>query len=186
MATTRHRNLVGSGGRKAFVRNKGLVHKQNVRKPRFHISRKIWWNRGSSKLLDYSLWINKSNLNQEVRKRSSWTIVWMSSLIRVMFRSFSNTDLRGFFFTSGPLPVWCQRKYHHQSLLAVHPDFFFLASCEKMGLRTLITYHYHGNGDSWPRSQRVAIASQLDDVSLMQTAAILIEPVMHFFLSLLL
>jgi len=30
MATTRHRSLVGKSGRKAFVSNKGLAHKNNT------------------------------------------------------------------------------------------------------------------------------------------------------------
>jgi len=39
MATTRHRSLVERGGRKAFVRDKGLAHtqkrKKNLEKPIF-------------------------------------------------------------------------------------------------------------------------------------------------------
>ena len=70
MATTRHRSLVETVGRKAFVGDKGLAHtqkgKKNERKNRYS---RILKNRFEHielpiKLLDYVLRSNKSNINQ--------------------------------------------------------------------------------------------------------------------------
>jgi len=58
MATTRHRSLVEKGGRKAFVRDKGLAHtpkrkkeNKNSRKPQIftNLKKKIRAHRASSK-----------------------------------------------------------------------------------------------------------------------------------------
>jgi len=54
MATTRHRSLVERGGRKAFVKDKGLAHthkKKNVRKKPVltNLKKRIRAHRASSK-----------------------------------------------------------------------------------------------------------------------------------------
>ena len=68
MATIRHRSLVERGGRKAFVRDKGLAHThthKNVSKPRSQILKQRFKHiELSARLLDYFLRSNKSHINQ--------------------------------------------------------------------------------------------------------------------------
>jgi hypothetical protein len=71
MATTRHGSLVERGGRKAFVRDKGLAQKKKRKqkmseKPDIQESRKKGFEHIElpAKLLDYFLRSNKSNINQ--------------------------------------------------------------------------------------------------------------------------
>jgi len=62
MATTRHGSLVGRGGRKAFVRDKGLAH--NNQQTNMSNLRNIRAIGLPAKLLDYFLRSNKSNINK--------------------------------------------------------------------------------------------------------------------------
>jgi len=74
MATTRHRSLVERGGRKGFVRAKGLAHTQKGEKEKEKKVKKTPYSRIlkkriehielSAKLSKYFLRSNKSNINQ--------------------------------------------------------------------------------------------------------------------------
>jgi len=67
MAISRHRSLVGRGGRKVFVRDKGLAQKKGEKCQHTEISnpkKRFEQMELSAKLPDYFLWSNKSNINQ--------------------------------------------------------------------------------------------------------------------------
>ena len=75
MATTRHRSLVERGGRRAFVRDKGLAPtkkkgkkgKKMLRKPHIHESKEQGFEHIEplAKVLHYFLRSDKSNINQK-------------------------------------------------------------------------------------------------------------------------
>jgi len=81
MATTRHRSLVRRGGRKAFVRDKGIhtkkmsgktdIHEPSKQKRFEHIEL-------PAKLINYFLHSNKSNINQSRTDNSEVTIFGVS------------------------------------------------------------------------------------------------------------
>jgi len=65
MATTMHRSLVWSGGRMAFVRDKGLAHTKKVRKNRNLASKQDFEHiKFAATLLHCFLQSNKNNINQ--------------------------------------------------------------------------------------------------------------------------
>jgi len=65
IATTRHRNLVGRGGRKAFVRDKGLAHKKKCQQTQYFDSKKEFEHKKlPAELPDYFFRSQIHNINQ--------------------------------------------------------------------------------------------------------------------------